>query len=286
MAAAFRDVEAATLALDGSPPITRTTFPTCRAHYPGGSSGCACRLLPRSCSLPQMAGGSASALSLSRPAQASLTLRPAGLLNRLKRPLSRGSSPAGYPTEPLVSYQINRQLSGWNLPPLVIRAFGAHCQKQTMMAALPYDAALLFSQTSRRKRCDPLFDVGADEVGKFLRLTAKWIRALPFQRHLNVFVFQRLVRGARQLLDDRGWRSGRRQKPDPDSGVIARHACLGERRNIRHDRCALWLRHGESLQLAGLDMRSQRRGHVEHQRDAAGKQVGNGLIASALIRRN
>src|SRR6202047_940756 len=80
----LRDVEAATLALDGSPPITRTTFPTCRAHYPGGSNGCACRLLPRSYSLPQMAGGSASALSLSRPAQASLTLRPAGLLNRLK----------------------------------------------------------------------------------------------------------------------------------------------------------------------------------------------------------
>jgi len=118
MAAAFRDVEAATLAHDGSPPITRTTFPTCRAHYPGGSSGCACRLLPHSCSLPQMAGGSASALSLSRPAQASLTLRPAGLLSRLKRPLSRGSSPASYPAEPLVSYQINRQLSGWNLPPL------------------------------------------------------------------------------------------------------------------------------------------------------------------------
>ena len=99
----LRDVEAATLALDGSPPITRTTFPTCRAHYPGGSSGCACRLLPRSYSLPQMAGGSASALSLSRPAQASLTLRPAGLLNRLKRPLSRGSSPSGYPAEPLSS---------------------------------------------------------------------------------------------------------------------------------------------------------------------------------------
>jgi hypothetical protein len=126
MAVAFRDVEAATLALDGSPPITRTTFPTCRAHYPGGSSGCACRLLPRSCCLPLLTGGSASALSLSRPAQASLTLRPARLLNRLKRPLSRGSSPAGYPAEPLVSYQINRQLSGRNLPPLVIRAFGAH----------------------------------------------------------------------------------------------------------------------------------------------------------------
>src|SRR6266699_6794938 len=65
------------------------------------------------------------------PAQASLTLRPVGLLSRLKRPLSRGFSPSGYPAEPLVSYQINRQLSGWNLPPLVIRAFGAHCHFRT-----------------------------------------------------------------------------------------------------------------------------------------------------------
>jgi hypothetical protein len=46
--------------------------------------------------------------------------------------LSRGSSPCGYPHEPLVSYQINRQLSGWILPPLMIRAFGAHCHMQTL----------------------------------------------------------------------------------------------------------------------------------------------------------
>ena len=45
-----------------------------------------------------------------------------------RRPLSRGSNPRGYPHEPLVSYRINRQLSGWILPPLMIRAFGAHCQ--------------------------------------------------------------------------------------------------------------------------------------------------------------
>ena len=89
--------------------------------------------------LPQMAGGSASALSLSRPAQASLALRPAGLLSRLKRPLSRGSSPPGYPAEPLVSYQINRQLSGWNLPPLMIRAFGAHCHFLDSCAATNRD---------------------------------------------------------------------------------------------------------------------------------------------------
>src|SRR5210317_1932456 len=31
------DVEAATLIPNGSPPITRTTMRTCRAHYPGGS---------------------------------------------------------------------------------------------------------------------------------------------------------------------------------------------------------------------------------------------------------
>ena len=126
MAVAFCNVEDATLADDGAPPITRTAFPTCRAHYPGGSSGCACRLLPHACCLPQNPGGSASALSLSRPAQASLALRPAGSLSRPGRPLSRGSSQCSCPHQPLVSYRINRQLSGWNLPPLMIRAFGAH----------------------------------------------------------------------------------------------------------------------------------------------------------------
>jgi len=132
LAVACRDVEAATLAHDGPPPITRTTVPTCRAQYPGGSSGCACRLLPRSRSLPKWVGWSASALSLPRPAQASLTLRPAGSLSRPRRPLSRGFGPAGYPTEPLVSFRTNRQLSGRNPPPQVFRAFGAHCQIQTL----------------------------------------------------------------------------------------------------------------------------------------------------------
>src|SRR6478672_7389936 len=87
-----------------------------------------CRLLPRSRGLPRFAGGSASAPLLSRPAQASLTLRPVGLLNRPRRPLSRGFDPVGYPPKPLVSYQSNRQLSGWILPPLVKRALGAHCK--------------------------------------------------------------------------------------------------------------------------------------------------------------
>jgi hypothetical protein len=41
---------------------------------------------------------------------------------------ARGSNPCGCLHEPLVSYRINRQVSGWILPPLMIRAFGAHCQ--------------------------------------------------------------------------------------------------------------------------------------------------------------
>jgi hypothetical protein len=94
------DVEAATLIPNGSPPITCITFPTCCAHYPGGSNGCTCRRLPHSRGLPQMTGWSASALSLSRPAQASHALPPVELLSRPRRPLSRGFSPAGYPTKP------------------------------------------------------------------------------------------------------------------------------------------------------------------------------------------
>ena len=111
---------------DGSPPITRFTLPACRAQYPGGSNDCMRRLLRHLCRLPRFEGGSASASVLSRPAQASLTLQPAGSLNRPRRPLSRGFNPASHPAKPLVSYQGNRQFPGWNLPPLVKRAVGAH----------------------------------------------------------------------------------------------------------------------------------------------------------------
>ena len=70
-----------------------------------------------------------SAFTLSRPAQTLLTLRPAGSLNRPRRPLSRGFDLASCLSKPLVSYRINRQLSGWNLPPQVMRAFGAHSRR-------------------------------------------------------------------------------------------------------------------------------------------------------------
>ena len=101
------DVEAATLVPNGHPPITRLTFRTCRAHYPDGPERMHLSVTsPLHSGLPRFSGGSASMTSLSRPAQASLALRPAGLLNRPKRPLSRGFNPAGRPAKPLVSYQV------------------------------------------------------------------------------------------------------------------------------------------------------------------------------------
>ena len=135
LAAAFRNVEAATLADDGSPPITRTTFPTCRAHHPGGSSGCACRLLPTLIgAFPKWQEGrhphchfrglrrlhsrygppdrSATQGDLCREAPTQSVTRPS-------------RSPAS---------GFNRQLSGWNPPPLMIRAFGAHCHYWTTKA--------------------------------------------------------------------------------------------------------------------------------------------------------
>ncbi len=87
----------------------------------------------RSHSLPQMAGGSASALSLvasllrlhSHYGPPDRTDAQGDLCHEASaRPVTR--------TKLLVSYRTYRQLSVWNLPPLVFRAFGAHCQTRTL----------------------------------------------------------------------------------------------------------------------------------------------------------
>jgi hypothetical protein len=54
--------------------------------------------------------------SHSRPAQASLALRPAGLLSRPWRALSRGFDATGRPAKSLVSYQVLPATS-WVDPP-------------------------------------------------------------------------------------------------------------------------------------------------------------------------
>ena len=101
-----RDVEAATSERTGLPRLLGSPFQRAVPPYPGGPNRCACRLLPCPCGLPRISGGSASASSLSRPAQASLTLRPTGSLSRPRRPLSQGSGPLL--SRPPVSYSINR----------------------------------------------------------------------------------------------------------------------------------------------------------------------------------
>ena len=89
----------------GPPPITRIALPACCAHYPGEPERVRLSAsFPVLHGLPRIAGGSAFAALLSRPAQASLILRPTGLLSRPRRPLSQGSNPLL--SEPPVSYSI------------------------------------------------------------------------------------------------------------------------------------------------------------------------------------
>src|ERR1700738_1574875 len=130
----------------GLPRLPEPPFRRAEPTTPADRAGAHIDCFPASRGLPQMAGGSASALSLSRPAQALLALRPTGSLSHPRRPLSRGSSLVSYPAKPLVSYQINRQLSGWNLPPQVIRAFGAHCHVRTPTLLQTASAGFVFQQ--------------------------------------------------------------------------------------------------------------------------------------------
>ena len=83
---------------------------------------------------PVLRAGRHPHLFLSRPAQASLHVAAPGSLNRPRRPLSRGFNPASRPAKPLVSYQVNRQFPGWNIPPLVKRALGAHLKVSDFLA--------------------------------------------------------------------------------------------------------------------------------------------------------
>ena len=90
----------------GSPPMTRITLPTCRAHYPGGTEQVQQSIAsPSRAAFAGLPAGRLPRHTFSRPARASLALRPARSLNRPRRPLSRGSDTAGYPAAPLASYQ-------------------------------------------------------------------------------------------------------------------------------------------------------------------------------------
>src|SRR5258707_11429160 len=111
----------------GLPNLRRPLFLHAVLNTPADRTG-ACRFLPCPRGLPRLTGGSASTTSLSRPAQASLALRPAGLLARPKADFCPEAS-AQPVTRPSRSVAItsHRQLHEWILLPLVICAVGAHC---------------------------------------------------------------------------------------------------------------------------------------------------------------
>src|ERR1700730_15887427 len=112
MAAALRDVEAATLALDGSPPVT--------ANHP---TDVPCPL-PRRIAWVRVSIASPHVrpspndrrvgirLRTFEACSGFTLLRPIGSLSSPRLPSSQGSDPASYPAQPPASFRTNRQLSG------------------------------------------------------------------------------------------------------------------------------------------------------------------------------
>jgi hypothetical protein len=89
-------------------PVTRITFRTCRAHYPGGPSGCIYRFFPARVAFPVERAGRRPRFPFRGLLRLHSRYGPPGCSTALQRPLSRGFDPVGYPAVPLVSYQTDR----------------------------------------------------------------------------------------------------------------------------------------------------------------------------------
>ena len=108
-------------------PVSRITFPTCCAHYPGGSNGCSCRLLPRPRGLPVMQGGRHPRLHFrgllrlhSRYGPSSCSTAQGGLCHEAS------IQPVAQPNRSSATRPIDNCLSGFFLHWLSV-PFGAHC---------------------------------------------------------------------------------------------------------------------------------------------------------------
>src|SRR2546421_6638697 len=132
----------------GLPQLPTSPFLHAVLSTPADRTG-ACRFLPCSRGLPRLTGGSASTTSLSRPAQASLALRPTGSQPAQGGPLSRGFGPAGYPAEPLGSYHV-LPTTTWMDPPSTgdLRRWGAlltiGANRQNLRGPLTGQSFLIF----------------------------------------------------------------------------------------------------------------------------------------------
>src|SRR5271155_240306 len=119
--AAENDVEAATYDRTGLPRLPASPFRRAVPTTPADRTGARVDCFPVHAAFPVLQAGRHPRLYFRGLLRLHSRYGPSDLLNRPRRPSSRGSGPA----RPLVSYQSNRQFSGWYLPPLVISAFGA-----------------------------------------------------------------------------------------------------------------------------------------------------------------
>ena len=140
------------------------------------------RSLPCPCCLPGLSRRSASATPLSRLAQGLLALRPAGLLDRPRRPLSRGFVPPSHPGNTLASYQFDRQFTGWILLPLVFRAFVAHGEP--------------VGDGGRREGCERGSEVGPAHPGDVEGGALESLQEGVIERVEEIEAFDRLVADA------------------------------------------------------------------------------------------
>ena len=109
---------------------TLSIFHACRRHYPGGNQPVRSSLASRPAGgLPLFPGGSAPALTVSRPAQRSLTFWPAWSLNRPRRPVYQSAvfSPCCYLHEPPWLLPAGATVAGWGSHPPGKRA----CPRRT-----------------------------------------------------------------------------------------------------------------------------------------------------------
>ena len=122
----IENVGGATSTSAGYPPMTQTTFLTCRTHYPGGPNRCVSVFFPVRAAFPNYLVGRHPRLHFrgllklhSRYGLQDCSPAYGGLL-------SRGFSPASYPTKPLGSYHV-LPTSTWVNPPFTgdLRRWGA-----------------------------------------------------------------------------------------------------------------------------------------------------------------
>jgi len=120
--------------MTGLPRLPEPPFRRAVPTTPADRNGCACRLLPR-LTRPSPNGRRVGIRIVTFEACSGFTrITARRIAQPPKATFVTRLQPSGYPAKPLVSFRTNRQLSGWNPPPQVFRALGAHCHGQTHAA--------------------------------------------------------------------------------------------------------------------------------------------------------